>query len=205
MLQCHIPATNAIVWTLNFHEKACCGDEILSTRPVPWIEISLNWGDMSQRQNKGTRKVASCELFMQHVPAPHFKKPIPATCPFVWTAHEILPRDMFLQHVPSCGTTVPNRPRAHFNTWHCESVMVNKSLLKPRVISVRKQDPRATPERHKLHELVCPSLFLGEERSRARGGGVQCNLIASARARHIIGRITERTLAWREQPPFLSE
>ena len=36
----------------------------------------------------------------------HFKKkPIPATCPFVWTAREILSRDMCLQHVPSCVPT----------------------------------------------------------------------------------------------------
>ena len=97
--------------------------------PVPWIQITLNWGDMSQRQHNGTRKVASCELFMQHVlatlqknkpirkrnhdmslrqdpPCEHFKKPIPATCPFVWTAHEILSRDMSLQHVPSCEPTL---------------------------------------------------------------------------------------------------
>ena len=65
-----IPTTNPIVWTFSFHEKSCCGDEILCARPVPWIQIILKWGDMSQRQNNGrTRKVASRELFMQHVPA----------------------------------------------------------------------------------------------------------------------------------------
>ena len=41
----------------------------------------------------------------QDPPCEPFKKPIPATCPFVWTAHEILPRDMSLQHVPSCEPT----------------------------------------------------------------------------------------------------
>ena len=81
-----------------------------------------------QRYTPVKRKVASCELFMRHVPATlrkinhseneitamslrqdppyeHFKKPIPATCPFVWTAHEILPRDMSLQHFPSSEPT----------------------------------------------------------------------------------------------------
>ena len=42
----------------------------------------------------------------QDPPCEHFKKPIPATCPFVWTTHEILPRDMSLQHVPSCEPTL---------------------------------------------------------------------------------------------------
>ena len=46
-----VPATNPIVWTYS------------EFRPV-WIG-----GDMSRRQNNGTRTVASCELFMQHVPA----------------------------------------------------------------------------------------------------------------------------------------
>ena len=76
-----------------------------------------------QRYTPVKRKIASCELLMRHSenrpirkrnhdmslrqdpPCEHFKKPIPATCPFVWTAHEILPRDMSLQHVPSCEPT----------------------------------------------------------------------------------------------------
>ena len=125
MLQGHVAGTNPIVWTLDFHEKSCCGDEILSPRHAPWIQISLNWGTCRGDKTTFERKVASCELFMRHVPAEnkpirkrnhdkslrqdppceHFKKPIPATCPFVWTAHEILPRDMSLQHVPSCEPT----------------------------------------------------------------------------------------------------
>ena len=52
-----VPATNPIVWTLDFHEKSCCGDEILSPRHVPWIQISLNSGDMSRRQNNVTPRL----------------------------------------------------------------------------------------------------------------------------------------------------
>ena len=131
MLQSHFAETNPIVWTLNFHEKSCCGAEILSLQHVPWIQISLNWRDMSRWQNNRTRKVASCELFMQQVPLTleknkpirkrhlssqkPFKKPIPATCPFMWRVHEILPRDMSLQHVPSCVPTL--RFTGNIVTW----------------------------------------------------------------------------------------
>ena len=56
-------------------------------------------------ENKPIRKRNHNKSLRQDPPCEHFKKPIPATCPFVWTAHEILPRDMSLQHVPSCEPT----------------------------------------------------------------------------------------------------
>ena len=56
-------------------------------------------------ENKPIRKRNHDMSLRQDPPCEHFKKPIPATCPFVWTAHEILPRDMSLQHVPSCEPT----------------------------------------------------------------------------------------------------
>ena len=54
---------------------------------------------MSQRQNNGTHKVASCELFMQHVPASLQKnKPI--------RKRHLVPRhpsrNLTPQHAPSC-------------------------------------------------------------------------------------------------------
>ena len=46
-------------------------------------------------------------IFLRQDPlCKRFKKPIPATCPFVWTVHEILSRDMSLQHVPLCVPTL---------------------------------------------------------------------------------------------------
>ena len=50
-----------------------CGDEILSARHVPWIQISVNWGDMSQRQNNVTPQFTQGRL--------------------VWTVRATCPRD----------------------------------------------------------------------------------------------------------------
>ena len=60
-------------------------------------------------ENKPIRKRNHDMSLRQDPPCEHFNKPIPATCPFVWTAHEILPRDMSLQHVPSCEPTFTAR------------------------------------------------------------------------------------------------
>ena len=60
-------------------------------------------------ENKPIRKRNHVMSLQQDPPCEHFKKPIPASCPFVWTAHEIFPRDRSLQHVPSCEPTL-NRP-----------------------------------------------------------------------------------------------
>ena len=66
----------------------------------------------------------------QDPPCEHFKKPIPATCPFVWTAHEILPRDMSLQHVPSCEPTLILCDTWHFlaNNFACKRTAITSCL-----------------------------------------------------------------------------
>ena len=70
-------------------------------------------------ENKPIRKRNHDMSLRQDPPCGRFKKPIPATCPFVWTAHEILPRDMSLQHVPSCEPTFRLKisPK-HRYAWH---------------------------------------------------------------------------------------
>ena len=72
-------------------------------RPV-WTVHATCPRDTSE--NKPIRKRNHDMSLRQDPPCEHFKTPIPATCPFVWTAHEILPRDMSLQHVPSCEPTL---------------------------------------------------------------------------------------------------
>ena len=94
-----VPVTNPIVWTLDFHKKSCRRDEILSPRHVPWIQISLNWGDMSRRQNNVTPRLnarsprvnCSCDMSPRHFGKYTNQKT--KSRPSVWTAHEILPRD----------------------------------------------------------------------------------------------------------------
>ena len=105
-----VPATNPIVWTLDFHEKSCCGDEILSPRHVPWIQISLNLrghvAATKQRYTPVKRKVASCELFMRHVPATLRKinqsENEITTCPCDKTLRVNTSRNLSPQHAPSC-------------------------------------------------------------------------------------------------------
>ena len=51
----------------------------------------------------------------QDPPCEHFKKPIPATCPFVWTRAWNSSRDMSLQHDPSCEPTFTLPNESHTN------------------------------------------------------------------------------------------
>ena len=107
---CKVPATNPIVWTLNFHEKSCCGDEILSARHVPWIQISLNWGDMSRRQNNVTLRLharsprvnCSCNMSPRHFRKINQSENEIATCPCDKTLRVNTSRNLSPQHAPSC-------------------------------------------------------------------------------------------------------
>ena len=83
-------------------------------------------------ENKPIRKRNHDMSLRQDPPCEHFKKPIPATCPCVWKTHEILPRDMSLQHVPSCEPTLMPCALAAIrlcDTWLHKDTLYKKSLL----------------------------------------------------------------------------
>ena len=164
MWQGHVAGTNPIVWKLNFHENSCCGDEILSARRVLWIQISLNWGDMSRRQNNVTpwlhtrspRVNCSCNMSLWHFRKISQSENEITICPCNKTLRANTSRNLSpphapsceqrmqffpvtsLQHVPSCVPTFTVSPTFELNTFTVYS-WVNFLLPK-----LSREDKRVT-------------------------------------------------------------